>query len=221
MKIDRLVRTRRKTIALIIQPDGSLVVRAPLRATHRQIQQLIDQKAMWIRDTLEKVKAVYPQAAAKKYACGEAFLFLGESHPLEVSAQTRSPLTFNGHFVLAKKALPRAEAVFARWYRQQAQQVIAARAAWYAAQYGFRYKLVKITSARTRWGSCSAKGALCFTWRLVMAPPEIIDYVVVHELVHTLEKNHRKVFWERVQAILPDYKQKIAWLKANGHLLSL
>jgi predicted metal-dependent hydrolase len=221
MKIDKLIRTRRKTIALIIQSNGSMVVRAPLRATNRQIQQLIDQKAAWIQETREKVKAIYPQVAPRQYACGETFLFLGKSHRLEVVEQARSPLALNGHFVLAKTALPLAEAVFTRWYRQQARQIITERAACYAAKYGFHYKLVKITSARTRWGSCSSKGALSFTWRLIMAPLEVIDYVVVHELVHTLERNHRKAFWERVQAILPDYKQKIAWLKTNGHLISL
>lgn len=221
MKVDRLVRTRRKTIALIIRPDGSLMVRAPLRATNRQIQQLIDQKVAWIQETREKVKTTYPQVAPRQYASGETFLFLGKAHLLEVVEQASSSLALNGHFVLAKTVLPQAEAVFTRWYRQQSRQVIAERAACYAAKFSFQYKMVKITSARTRWGSCSSKGALSFTWRLVMAPLEIIDYVVVHELVHTLERNHRKAFWERVQAILPDYKHKIAWLKTNGHLLSL
>jgi predicted metal-dependent hydrolase len=99
--------------------------------------------------------------------------------------------------------------------------MIAERVAWYAAKYGFTYKQVKITSAQTRWGSCSAKGTLSFAWRLVMAPVPEIDFVVVHELVHTVEKNHGKAFWAKVKAILPDYKQRIEWLEVNGHLLKL
>ncbi|NPV77748.1 MAG: M48 family metallopeptidase, partial [Anaerolineae bacterium] len=82
-------------------------------------------------------------------------------------------------------------------------------------------KQIKITSAKTRWGSCSAKGTVSFPWRLVMAPVPVIDYVVVHELVHILEKNHSRAFWNKVRAIMPDYQQKIRWLEVNGYTLMI
>jgi predicted metal-dependent hydrolase len=88
-------------------------------------------------------------------------------------------------------------------------------------EYGFREMKVRISSARTRWGSCSQKGNLSFTWRLVMAPPDVIDYVVVHELCHTREMNHSRSFWEQVEAILPDFRQRRRWLKEYGKLLVL
>jgi len=78
-----------------------------------------------------------------------------------------------------------------------------------------------ITSARTRWGSCSQEGALSFAWRLIMAPLPIIDYVVVHELAHIQVKNHSKRFWNKLNVLMPDYRQRIEWLERNGHLLSL
>jgi len=100
-------------------------------------------------------------------------------------------------------------------------QVITERVQWYAAKHGLEYKQVKITSARTRWGSCNSRGTLSFSWRLVMAPVPVIDYVVVHELAHTVEKNHSKKFWAKVQIIMPDYQNRIEWLDKNGHLFNL
>ena len=221
IKPDQIIRTRRKTIALIIKPDGSLVVRAPLRASRRQIEQLIEEKAPWIMATQEKVRQSYPQITPKEYVNGEGFLYLGKSYRLAITPDARLPLALEEQFQLSASALPQARAVFIDWYRQQARQVIAERVAWFAAKYGFHYARIKITSARTRWGSYSSKGTLSFTWRLVMAPVEIIDYVVVHELAHTLEHNHGKAFWEKVKAITPDYKQKIAWLKINGETMDI
>jgi predicted metal-dependent hydrolase len=93
------------------------------------------------------------------------------------------------------------------WYRQT-RQVIGTRLTWYAHEHGFLYKKIRIGAARTRWGSCSTTGTLSFTWRLLMAPPEMIDYVVVHELVHIRTKNHSPAFWEALAAIMPDYKSQ-------------
>jgi hypothetical protein len=90
-----------------------------------------------------------------------------------------------------------------------------------ATELGLVYASLRITSARRRWGSCGPKGTLNFSWRLVMAPPPVIDYVIVHELAHLEIRNHSRLFWERVARWSPDYKQQQAWLKANGRLLSL
>jgi predicted metal-dependent hydrolase len=91
----------------------------------------------------------------------------------------------------------------------------------YASQYGFQYKKIGITSAQTRWGSCSANGSLNFSWRLILAPMEAVDYVVVHELVHTVHHNHSRRFWQKVGKIMPDYKERRKWLRKNGQRLIL
>ena len=223
MKIDQLIRTRRKSIALIIERDGRLIVRAPLHATQRQIAALLEKKTAWIERKQAEVKAAYPPVPPKEYVSGESFLFLGQSYRLSVAdgdALRALQLTEDG-FLLPTKALPRAQAVFRAWYREQAYRVFSERAAAYAAKLGFSYQRVKITSAQTRWGSCSSKGALSFTWRLVMAPLPVIDYVVIHELVHTQERNHGKGFWDKVGMILPDFQKRKDWLDANGRLLTL
>jgi len=224
MLISQIIRTRRKTIALVIEHDCRLVVRAPLRATKKQIQEVVDKQAGWIRAAQEKALVRYPQAKPRRFASGEEFWFLGKLFRLEIVTGGRPPLALDepgGCFLLDPLAVPQARLAFTNWYRQQAARVLAERVAWAATRDGFSYTKVRITSARTRWGSCSTHNTLAFPWRLVMAPLPVIDYVVVHELVHTRQRNHARAFWERVKAIAPDYKQHIKWLAENGHLLRI
>lgn len=221
MKIDQIIRTRRKSIALIIRRDGSLIIRAPLRTSDEEIRVFVQKKAGWIQKKQALMQSITNQAAEKEFVNGEGFWFLGKSYRLDISKDAKQPLELRGRFYIAQKALPEAQFYFVNWYKQQARTVISARVSGYASKYGFHYQQVKITSAQTRWGSCSSSGTLCFTWRLVLAPVPVIDYVVVHELVHILEKNHGKAFWAKVMAIMPDYKQKIEWLKLNGRLLRI
>lgn len=220
MKIDQIIRTRRRTLALVIQRDGRLVVRAPFGVTDERIFNFVQRKAEWIRIKQAQVK-VNNQRITKQFIEGEIFLFLGQSYRMAFVERQHPALTLDGQFLLAKTITPKAEQAFTRWYKEQAIRVISERVSYYAKRHGFSYTNVRITSARTRWGSCSPKGTLGFTWRLVMAPLSVIDYVVLHELVHLKIKNHSKAFWSNVHALVPDYKQKVAWLKANGHCLTL
>jgi predicted metal-dependent hydrolase len=221
MNIDRLIRTKRKSIALIVEHDGSLTVRAPLRVSNKQILALVEQKAGWIRSKQELVMSMPSVSHTTIFANGAPFWYLGKVYPLEITPEAVPPLQLDGKFFLAQTIIAKGGAVFTNWYKKQAAQVIGERVRWYAAKHEFVYKHVRITSAQKRWGSCSARDTLCFTWRLMMAPPAEIDYVVVHELVHLAEKNHSKAFWAKVEAIMPDYKERRKWLKQNGHLLSM
>ncbi len=110
---------------------------------------------------------------------------------------------------------------FTNWYKERAYEKIKERVEFYAQKRGLKYNRVNITSAEKRWGSCSAKGNLNFSWRLIMAPLPVVDYVVVHELVHLIEKNHSKEFWKKVKLFMPDYEKYKDWLKEKGHLLTL
>jgi predicted metal-dependent hydrolase len=158
----------------------------------------------------------------KRYVAGETFLFLGNAYPLTIVASQRPALNLGtGRFRLANSNLPKARQVFIRWYKAQALALISERVAFHAKINKFSYQKIRISSARTRWGSCSSNGTLSFTWRLVMAPMEVIDYVVVHELAHTQVSNHSPKFWRRLAGIMPDYKRHVAWLKKNGRYLTL
>jgi predicted metal-dependent hydrolase len=221
LTIDEIIYTRRKTVALVVQPSGRLIVRAPLRTSQKEIRLLVEKNAGWIKRVQEEVKSAHSPYIPKRFVTGETFYFLGSLYPLEIVSADCPALTLDGKFYLAKPALPKAQAVFERWYRQQALALLTGRVQHFASQHGFRYAQVKISSARTRWGSCSSRGNLSFTWRLVMAPLPVIDYVVVHELVHLHVRNHSRQFWDQVNQLMPDYKSRRSWLKADGYLLNL
>lgn len=219
--IDRLVRSRRKTIALVVERDGSLTVRAPLQMPEAHVRKFVEQHADWITKNQTQAQK-YAPPPHKKYNEGETFLYFGQSFPLAFVQRQRAALTFDGTtFRLAKSAQPKAEEAFVRWYKRQAAQVLLERVSFHARKNGFHFEKIRISSARTRWGSCSSKGTLSFTYRLVMAPLEVIDYVVLHELVHTKVRNHSKVFWARVGEIMPGYKLHVRWLRQKGKTLTL
>ena len=106
-------------------------------------------------------------------------------------------------------------------HKKYARKIFEAKVAYYNQFTGGNYTSITIRDQKTRWGSCSGRGTLSFNWRLILAPPEILDYVVVHELCHLTHMNHSKEFWELVESVIPDYKTKRKWLKENGHTLRL
>lgn len=227
MKIDQLIRSRRKSIALIVDRDGRVVVRAPLRLPKSSIQAFVDEHTEWVQAKRAELAALPPNEQ-HAFVNGERFSFLGQTVRLELVEKrgARQPLRFipaekgqEAVFQLAQSAQPRARELLTSWYQIQAGFYCNERAAALAQQHGFEYTRLRISSARTRWGSCSSRGTLSFTWRLVMLPAEIIEYVILHELVHTVEHNHSPQFWGRLGALMPDYKARRAWLKKNGPLM--
>ncbi len=219
--IDHLVRSRRKTIALVVERDGRLTVRAPLKMPEAHIRDFVEQHTDWIAKYQKRAQQ-HALPPPKQYKDGEGFSYLGQVYPLAIVPRQRTSLTFDrSAFRLAKSALPKAMEAFVRWYKKQALELFAQRAEFLAKRHGFTYQKIRISSARTRWGSCSSKGTLSFTYRLVMAPPEVVDYVIIHELVHTKIKNHSKTFWARVGEIMPGYKPHVRWLRQNGKHLML
>ena len=220
IEVNQIIRTKRKTLALIVKPDGSLVVRAPLRTPERSIWEFIQNHADWIEKKKAEVLAALPPAP-RQYVPGELFMYLGNAYPLEIVSGQKTVLVLEETFKLAEVSRSNAKIAFECWYRAQARCILNERVNLYASQYGFQFKKIGITSARTRWGSCSPNGSLNFSWHLIMAPMEAIEYVVVHELVHTIFHNHSKRFWKKVEKLMPDYKQRRKWLTKNGQGLML
>lgn len=218
--IDQIIRSNRKTIALVIQRDGALIVRAPLGTSEKRILELVEQKSAWIARGQAQMRQNLP--AEPQFSEGEKFLLLGQPHPLKIVKKQRPGLTFEaGTFLLAEKFQPSARALFALWYKKMAAILLPGRVESLAKKHNLQPQKIRITSARTRWGSCSSSGTISLTWRLVMAPPEVIDYVIVHELAHLKIKNHSQTFWRLVESLSPDYKTHLAWLKQNGRSLDI
>ncbi|HNB41217.1 MAG TPA: SprT family zinc-dependent metalloprotease [Anaerolineales bacterium] len=220
IQIDNLVRAKRRTIALIVERDGSLTVRAPRRATLNDIYGFIQEKTDWILRSREKLKAIKP-IPKKAYVDGERFLFLGQEYELRLVPPQRPALKFDGGFTLSTSAQERGELAFTKWYKTQALTLFTERVNYYANLHGLIPKEVKVNSAKTRWGSCTSAGTLNFTWRLVMAPLEVIDYVVLHELAHLKVKNHSPRFWKLVESLCPDFKHHRKWLRDHGETMTL
>lgn len=220
--VDQVIRSRRKTIAILVHRDGKVEVRAPLRAPRHLIDAFVESKREWINAKKDLMRQ-QPVLPSREFTNGEKFLFLGEQFPLRIvdDRTQRALLALDKEFRLQQKARPQGELIFEKWYRAHALKIITERCQIFATRFGFEFAKIRISSARTRWGSCSSRGTLSFSWRLVMAPVSVIDYVVIHELAHLKIKNHSSVFWAEVARLLPTYKISRAWLKQNGRTLSI
>lgn len=221
IRIDKIIRSKRRTIALEIARDANLIVRAPYSTPLDFIEKVVFKKRFWIKEKQEIVRDRYQKIVPKEFVSGEGFLYLGNMYKLEFVDVLDMSMVFNNGFQISRKNLYTAKAILIAWYKEQAYQKISERVDWHSSLSGLKYNKIKISGAQKRWGSCSAKGNLNFSWRLIMAPLRVIDYVVVHELAHLEENNHSKRFWNKIKIMLPDYKQYKEWLKENRHLLVL
>lgn len=210
--ISEMIRSRRRTLSLEIKSDGGLVVRAPFSARETVIRAFIRQKRDWIEKASREMKTRAAQAPPRRYEHGETFLYLGNSYPLHIAEDMHGKLLFEERFILAARHRRRAARLFERWYREEAFAVFTRRCRFYAAAMDLKYRSIDLSTARRRWGSCSKDGRLRLNWRLVMAPLDVIDYVVVHELAHLKELNHSRRFWALVERFYPEHRKARKWL---------
>jgi predicted metal-dependent hydrolase len=220
IRIEKIVRSRRRTIALIITPDARLIVRAPLRAPDAMIDEAIREKCGWIRKKIGEMKG-RPQAVAHAYEEGEIFWFLGRPYPLHITDDAGAGIQRTDRLCVSRSIRPDIRQGMQRWYMTEAAKEIHSRCMWFSMMTGYSPASVHITDARQRWGSCNHKGGLNFSWRLIQAPLEIVDYVIVHELVHLRQLDHSPKFWAKVEALMPDYKRRREWLRENERLLRI
>jgi predicted metal-dependent hydrolase len=219
----QLIRSkrRRKTISLHIKEDGRVVIYVPYHTPKGEIEGFIKEKESWvIKKISEKERSI--KETEKAFIPGEKFLYLGESYPLEIgdTHYRGLPLKLSfGKFILDKDRLEEARDLFIHWYKREAKEKIEGRLHYFSNRLQLFPKGLKITSAKYRWGSCSRDSRLSFSWKIIMAPLSVIDYVLIHELVHIKEKNHSKRFWTYLETILPDYRKHRFWLKENGYRL--
>jgi predicted metal-dependent hydrolase len=218
--IEKIIRSRRRTIALEVTPAATLIVRAPLRAPSTHIEEIIRQKRSWILRKMEEIKR-RPRPPCHEYTEGEMFLFLGRSYPLQSVENGRMTIERSDRLYVSSSLMPDIRNQLKHWYREEARKEIKARCMWFSLKTGHVPATIRITDARQRWGSCTHKGGLNFSWRLIQAPPEIVDYVVVHELVHLGQPDHSRVFWNKIRSIMPDYEQRRNWLKEHEWLLKI
>lgn len=215
----KIIRTNRKTIAIIVEKNGSLTVRAPKNTPTAFIEQFISGHSAWIQKT--RAKILQRQIPVHQYRDGEIFNFLGFGYSLKLVDGQKPALIFSNAFLLSSKHQPNAHQILKTWYQENARRVITDRVGKLSSTLGYHYSGLRITSAQTRWGSCSSRKTLSFSFRLVMAPLDVIDSVILHELVHLDIPNHSAAFYQRLEKVSPDYRNYRQWLNENGSQLNL
>jgi predicted metal-dependent hydrolase len=228
MTIDYILKRskrRRKTISLQISGAAEIVVSAPYFTKDFEISRFVQEKQNWIQQAIRKQKEALVQNREKEFICGEYFHYLGQAYPLEVFYQQKLPagLVFWGSrfYLNCPDHLSDRKCYFIEWYKTKARQYFVRQVEDLGRKLGLLPRNVRITSARSRWGSCSEENNLAFSFRLIMAPPAVIDYVIIHELMHIKEKNHSAGFWKLMETAMPQYKTQRRWLKENGHKFSI
>ncbi len=215
IKPTKLVRTRRKSIALIINNRGELIVRVPVRVSEKDIYEFIIKKANWIIEKRTKIKNnPYITITPKS---NEKIPILDTIYDIELYNLSRAKIVENKLFVPNENSKEK----LINFLKKYARKYLNERVAELAKKFCFNYKNISISSAHTRWGSCNYYNSLTFTYKLILCPKFVVDYIIIHELSHTIEKNHSKKFWSLVKKCLPNYKDCEKWLKDNRSIIDL
>lgn len=216
--VDNFRRIKGNTLSILINKSGEVTVKAPYNLRVSDINAFINKKMDWIN----KKKIVFEtnKLVPKNYSEGEKFLYLGDWYELKIVPDAKNGIEFDReNFILRNDVLPNAKDAFSKLYKILAYNYITFKTIELSNKYGFQFGKIKFNYTKTKWGSCTAKKTLIFNSKLIMAPVDVVDYVIIHELCHTKHMNHSKEFWSLVAEICPDYKNKIKWLKLNGHTL--
>jgi predicted metal-dependent hydrolase len=220
-------RSSRARHARIVVDAGGVEVVLPERMALRHVPPLVEEKRRWIERTLRRFREAERALPAPELCDGGVVPYLGRSMLLRVKVEpgrVRPFVSRRGELLHVKVGEPGPGAVrdaLERWYKRRARVEVAARLDAAVRRAGTRYTKLTIRSQRTRWASCSSSGAMSFNWRLLLAPEEILDYVVEHEVAHLEVLDHSPRFWKLLASRSPRYRDHERWLRVNGTALRL
>lgn len=183
-------------------------------------EELVHENGQWVLKKKQKYDQYRKQAPDREFVEGEEFPYLGEAYEVAVDSVTRVDEA-DGILALAKNRVEKRSIreVLKYLYRCEARSHLTSRLDHYAREMDVEYGQLELRNQRTRWGSCSSSGTVSLNWRLMMAPPEIVDYVVIHELAHLTEPSHNNAFWHLVSTYDSDYEEHAEWLDQNSTAL--
>lgn len=214
-----LQRSNRKTASIYIERDGQVSVYVPESLSKSQIEELLENKRKWIYRNLAEWHDLNATRVQREYVNGEGFFYLGRTYRLKLIENQDHPLMLkDGYFCLRSNngSAPDADAAFKEFYREKGRVRIPERVAHYECRMGVQATVVKVIDLKNRWASCSPGGNVNFHWKCMMAPPTVLDYIVVHELAHLIHPNHTDAFWNEVDKVMPDYQERKEWLRVHG-----
>lgn len=212
---DEIIRSNRRSLALVVDADGRLIARAPRHMPKSQIDAFVLEKQRWIQKKQSEARRYGASHPAFEIKPGAALDILGKRYVIEFYNNKRVGLNGETLFLPATDAQRALEA----WLRQLARDVFERRLARWGAEMGLQYVKLRLSGAATRWGSCSAKDTISLNWRLVLCAPALVDYVVIHELAHIPNKNHGRAFWALVARYCPDFESRRRALREQRFLL--
>lgn len=201
---------------ITVERDRSVVVRAPLGMPPDKIQEVVDRKSFWLFEKTRHSQKYEAVSSSKEFVSGASIPYLGETYLLDLLAEEFDGVVFDRKFLISRSLQSRASQLLTDWYIQEAKRIILPRVQHFASLMGAVYNSANVIDLKYRWGSCTPKNNLHFSWRLIKAPLRVIEYVIVHELAHLLESNHTQSFWQIVKTQVPDYERSKGWLKENG-----
>lgn len=223
----QLIKMKRKTISISILMSGEVVVKVPKYMTNREVEKWMKEKSDWIEKKQQEIQKKQEKIQEKSYMDGDVFSCMGEDYTLRIiinQNRRRVLVKTEGNILFVELSVWDREVVkqtIATWYKKRAKEEIPKRVAYFNKQLQEEVGSIRVKEQKSRFGSCSSKRNLNFNWHLLMAPPKVMDYVVVHELCHLKHMNHGKEFWLCVEQMLPDYKKFQKWLKDYGYCMKL
>ncbi|WP_078550167.1 M48 family metallopeptidase [Litchfieldia alkalitelluris] len=212
----------RKSIGIYVDGYGNIEVRAPKGTADESVIKVLEEKWEWLQGTLKEMKDRLNGPQKKVYDHGESFLYLGNSYPIKIYQDQHiqhDHVLFEGdvlHIHVKQLEEEKIKQALKRFYYQQCKVLVEKSARSYQIHFKIKPRSIKITDNSRNWGTCDSNLQLTFNWRLAMAPQQVIDYVVVHEMCHMVHLNHDRSFWRLVGKIMPDYKNQEQWLALSN-----
>lgn len=218
--VDAVIRTKRKTISILISPQGKVIVRAPIDCPTSYINNIIIKRQSWILKNQTKIQQ---RAALNQDIINyKKVLYEGKVYRLALASNIKKITLYNDAlYIPYKMPKEKIKANIVKWYKQNALKLAQERVTLYANIMQLHPQNVSINNTKSSWGLCNNRGEIKLNWRIAMLPGNLLDYVVVHELAHLCEFNHSKRFWQLVLGVFPDTKERRAELKKGDYLLQL
>ena len=217
---DYIERSKRKTLSLTVLKNGNVIVKAPINMKDEIINRFVEDKQSWIREKLASIKET--QNKFEDVISMQKCLIYGNKYSLVIADVKAIQTTDKFEIVIPEKFdEEKKQKTIIQWYKKLAKKALSERLKFIENRINLKSASLKIGDSRGRWGSCNSYGNIILNYRVVMLPPKIIDYVIVHELCHLLELNHSKNFWSNVEKYLPNYELSRQGIKEYGFLLNM
>lgn len=222
-----VVFKERKTMSIEVEPSGEVNVISPLGVTEKDILKKVKSKAKWIVQKQYDTKFINVNKINREAVNGESYMYLGRNYSLllDINDDIKDIVVklYRGKFIVETNTKDQGKIKLAleNWYREKTLLRVNERVNYFKQYFNMLPKDIKVKEQKKRWASCTSSNELLFNWRCSMAPANILDYIVVHEMCHMMYKDHSKEFWDKVAAIMPDYEVRKEWLRNNGIKLDI